>query len=251
MLSIQNYIGTNVIKQENLSKKAFMQCIVLIPCHVNHSAREETLREALISLNNNSKLPDHVYISISGEFKDKEALVKNLKFHVTPTYHAERKLQFAHIEYLTKYVKPADIVMFLDDDDLYHSDKIRLVHEYFLQNSTKKLCSHRHVQFGHFDAPLTSRNVKDITFTSACGIEYYDLCMRGCKLLDWFQHMNKYILNMTFADVLDMYKGVTDLAFLASFELCDPFTELPLLYQRKEVIPREYDISRSSNLSKT
>jgi len=131
---------------------------------------------------------------------------------------------------------------FLDDDDMYHPEKIRRVYDYFSEVPAVRctnVIKHPVYYFGMCDMALTHKCVDDIKDTRLwLDIEYCSKSMQGWLFKNWFDETEKYT-GYTFEDTLEKAKGLTDLIFSASFESIR-FTDEPLMYIRKEYIPHSY-----------
>lgn len=105
--------------------------VILIASHIKVQNRVKTLQYALKSIQNNTRHPDIVYISYSCEDNlniDENKWSQELtgikhKFIKQPS----QVYQFEHFKKLCEYVNDDDIIMFLDDDDLYYPEKLKLV----------------------------------------------------------------------------------------------------------------------------
>lgn len=220
--------------------------VVLIASYLNVKERLETLQYALLSLADNIRRPDHVYVSIS--YKDDLPDIYKLSQILEDIPHSillhdKRLLQFEHYRILSERVGYADIVCFLDDDDLYHPHKLALVEKYFRTFPTRDITSHPFAYFGYYEPPLTTKGFKDIklsmTQTNTLR-EYYTLCLRGWLFKDWFINHSNYTTSQSFKQTLEERKGMTDLIFTCTLPSTRPFTTTPLTFVRKENIPRDY-----------
>jgi hypothetical protein len=99
--------------------------------HQNIPERAELTEYALKSIAKGTSKPDKVLISYSGHRINEDswsAILQDIP-HVI-LYSDKPLLQFDHYERLGRYVSDDDIVMFCDDDDLYHPDKVLKTREH-------------------------------------------------------------------------------------------------------------------------
>ena len=219
--------------------------VVLIASHLNVAERYETIKYALTSLHNSTRKPDHVYIScsyaLSAPNVDEWSEILGSIPH-TIILQEKKLLQFEHYYYLSRKVNDTDIMCFLDDDDMYHPEKIRRVYDYFSEVPAVRctnVIKHPVYYFGMCDMALTHKCVDDIKDTRLwLDIEYCSKSMQGWLFKNWFDETEKYT-GYTFEGTLEKAKGLTDLIFSASFESIR-FTDEPLMYIRKEYIPHSY-----------
>ena len=144
-------------------------------CHIHSQQRFEWLKEAIKSLKFQTQKPNAIYISISQEtfikgditdiipisasftdtvseidiiYDTKENNINSeIKYYVNDIFHvfihSKRLHQFGHIEYIHQnvysVVDPSILknlyIMFLDDDDFYHLDRINYIHNFINLNS--------------------------------------------------------------------------------------------------------------------
>ena len=114
-----------------------MQTIILLASHLNCEERLTSIKYTLKSLASQTKLPDKVLISYSCNLEihpcveDWKTILQKIPH--TILYQTQRTLQYAHFKKcldvigsdLEKY-----LVMFVDDDDLYHEDRVKIGCEY-------------------------------------------------------------------------------------------------------------------------
>lgn len=253
--------------------------IVLIATHLACKERYEYIKRALGSLRENK--PDHVYVSCSYDQGPPdvnswiEALGNN---NLTVLLQPERLLQFEHYQILSKYCLDNDIVNFLDDDDLYHPDKIKSVKSYFKDHPEIEVIHHPYYKFGIADPPLTAKSVDDIINTYLVSdeevyfvfddddrsrltrtykskdvplkstnviniIEYCMFSMRGIIFKETFTKLHD---GKTFDQILEEHKGFTDIVFVTLIPTSIKFTDQPLMYicrERLEPSITRYDKS--------
>jgi len=200
--------------------------IVLIASHISHEFRIKTLRQAIDSILNNTQLPNFIYISYSKSINNDLDLPCSsiIKLFYQPT----RLYQFEHYCFLSEQINEDDIIMFLDDDDIYHTDKIKQSVE-----ALKKYNSpvhHRHCQFGYLN-PLFTNNLEVTNIVKEK--EYFDIIMHGKDLKKWFKeeyHLCKENIPGTI-DVLFSYSVNSHL-----------FTDQPLIFMRQESAPENFHV---------
>ena len=106
---------------------------VLIPSHINYKGQTELLDKCIVSLLEQTVIPD-IYISISF---DNDYFKNDFKTNILRKYFKEpnirfiisneQKFQMEHLYILSNkipYIKKYDLYMFSDDDDTYHSRRV-------------------------------------------------------------------------------------------------------------------------------
>lgn len=108
--------------------------VVFMASHWHCYLRFELIKKAIISLSQQSKLPDHLYISISADYSNVTSsnminelvlICKETNINNTVYFHETRKYQFDHYHHIVQNCSHINsYILFLDDDDLYHKDRI-------------------------------------------------------------------------------------------------------------------------------
>lgn len=189
---------------------------VLLASHLENLARHKTIQYALRSVAEGLQKPDKVMISYSGIKADEEIWKVILQdIQVLIIHHNEKQMQFRHYYHLEPFVKDDDVVMFLDDDDLYHKEKIATTVKYF-NNENVKVLQHNWCQFDDpFDHMFQSKNTeqatKNISKTNM-NPEHWCLAIRGVLFKIFFSDK---IPNSSenFEEILQTFKGATDMFF--------------------------------------
>ena len=230
-----------------------MKFIVCIASHLGSPQRHVTIEHALTSLSKQTVLPDFVIISYSYVHKPNtqkwHEILKDLK-HLFLDQGATKTLQFMHYylihNYLIKELMMDDILMFLDDDDIYHESKVQSVREAFMDTNLD-IVSHQFDKIGVWYTTNTGIDVYpgmkmtenwDLVKNSIHfpGVdEYFNYCVRLFILRDFFEYfdINKYE---------NTGSCVIDCCFLAFLQKRLIFKiEKVLLYQRVNLfIPKDW-----------
>lgn len=114
---------------------------ILIPSHIRYKGQIPLLDNCISSLLEQTLKPNSIYISISFEndtYKaDFERILQKYGSIQTPYIHfeisKEKKFQMEHLHHLSSYINDNDydILMFCDDDDTYHHERVaRFVHAF-------------------------------------------------------------------------------------------------------------------------
>lgn len=196
--------------------------IVLLASHLTNPLRKKTIQYALQSVAEQTIKPDKVMISYSGDKNDEENWRKILNQIDTDIfYHPNQRQQFEHYFFLHKFVKDDDVVMFLDDDDLYNLSKVERTKQEFTNNPAIDYLQHKIRRFGQPYDPEkiihgTTSQIQDMLDTGykiERSFEYHTKAVRGKLFKDFFNVPTQAVQNKTFQQLLDEYKGITDLAF--------------------------------------
>lgn len=221
-----------------------LRVVVLIASHLNTHERHETIKYALESVRDGTRKPDHVYISCSYQDQVPDILAwSGILAYIDHTILIQNKrlLQFEHYNILSKRVQDDDIICFLDDDDLYHPNKIQKVHTHFSLFPNTQVIHHRWCIFGFLEPALTTKSVKQIKDTQLGSVEeYWSKSVKGWLFKDWFINTGQYTEGLTFEQIIERYKGLTDTVFTVSLPQSVLFTLDVLMYMRKEAISRDY-----------
>lgn len=105
---------------------------ILIPSHVRYKGQIPLLDNCISSLLEQTLKPNNIYISISfenGTYKtDFERILQKYGSIQTPYIHfeisKEKKHQMEHLHNISSYINDYDILMFCDDDDTYHHERV-------------------------------------------------------------------------------------------------------------------------------
>lgn len=101
-----------------------MNWVVCVASHINSDERINYFIEMLNSIDNLKPNRTLISISFESKYKDKCYFLKN-KYNNIEFYFQEKKLlQFEHLEFLSTKVDDNDLVIFIDDDDLF-KEKVR------------------------------------------------------------------------------------------------------------------------------
>ena len=105
-----------------------MKVCVFIPCHIYYVEQIALLDRCLDSLIHQTIIPDiYVSISLNDEFKKLFSyILRKYSELVTFIFSKEQLYQMEHIYKLTKYVSKYDMIMFCDDDDYYHKERVEI-----------------------------------------------------------------------------------------------------------------------------
>ena len=127
-----------------------MKVAVFISSHICYKGQLTLLSRALQSVLSQTIIP-HVYISLS--FADEIVEMKAAKKDIKSTgrawkVHSKQRFQLQHLEYLTnKYADQYDMILFLDDDDTYNTNRVACMCEAFTAcrrlnrlHGPKKIC---------------------------------------------------------------------------------------------------------------
>lgn len=100
-----------------------MRVLVLLAAHLDEF-RQQSLKYALASVAAQTRRPDAVMLYTSGQAPDKAALEPLAGIQCLLRHSAEQRAQFEHYRDMLEEIRDDDVVMFLDDDDLYAPQKI-------------------------------------------------------------------------------------------------------------------------------
>jgi len=105
---------------------------ILCASHISHSIKIKSLQQAVDSINNQTLLPDLILIGLSIDEKIQFPKI-NSKVKLEIKYSEKKLYQFEHYKILFEEIQDDDLVMFIDDDDLYYPDRVKIVNFYFKQ----------------------------------------------------------------------------------------------------------------------
>lgn len=113
---------------------------ILIPCHIQYEGQKDLLDNCILSLLKQTLKPKSIYISISFENKYKMDVKSILQKYVRTTnpkinfkISKEKKHQMEHLHNIVSNidVNDYDMLMFCDDDDTYHIERVNYFVEAF------------------------------------------------------------------------------------------------------------------------
>ncbi len=212
--------------------------LVLIASHLGSEFRYTTIKLALTSLAKSTVLPGEVWISYSYNpdlGPPNEDIWRETLTGIKVQFHnrgSKRVQQFDHFRFLSKGVEPDDLVMFLDDDDLYTENKVGLIVKTFKENPKAEVIVHQCRIFGDpFTVTISPGGfcLSGITHHQ----EYFCFCIKGKKLLEYLE-----------SEMPDRprahAKCFDDLLFKAWLSpRCDVWLDEALVHVRKDRIPRD------------
>lgn len=105
---------------------------VWIGSHIHTWSRYQWLKEAIISIKNQS-ISAKLVLSWSKEHfitEDIEEFLIELDMDYLVKFHPTRQRQFDHIRYISEHVTDGTYIFFCDDDDYYHPDRIKTILSY-------------------------------------------------------------------------------------------------------------------------
>lgn len=115
-----------------------MKTAVLIPSHIHYQDQLLRLDACLESLYSQTIVPD-IFVSISfanttykRDFSTLLRKYSNIKFK----FSSQQKFQMEHLKVLSSFVSGYDMIMFCDDDDTYHRERVEI-----FMNLFKKYCT--------------------------------------------------------------------------------------------------------------
>jgi hypothetical protein len=105
---------------------------ILIPSHIRYNGQISLLDNCITSLLGQTLKPKSIYISISFEnntYKTDFERILQKYGSINETYihfeiSKEKKHQMEHLHTISSYVNDYDILMFCDDDDTYHTERV-------------------------------------------------------------------------------------------------------------------------------
>jgi hypothetical protein len=164
-----------------------MKNVVLMASHIRSEKRFEYLQKAIDSLIFQTMKPHAFYLSISFDEKfsnlKEKIRTRELSEHFIFNLFIQQNslTQFQHYDYIKNFIDDDCIVSFLDDDDLYHKDKILLVNEYFKKNLVNDDVIIMH------PSKIIDENNNDMGIIPVCK-EYWSKSLSGRK----FKQIIKY-----------------------------------------------------------
>jgi hypothetical protein len=155
--------------------------VVIIASHLENIKRYNELCCAVRSLSQQTVKPDKVFLSYSGPYINEQNLRDILGGIETVILHNIVKTrQFRHYYYIEKYIKDDDIVMFLDDDDLYHPLKVEKTKDHFTANQSSEVLKH---DFNIFTKMDGGEVVYEESYST---VEHWSLAVRGYLFKKFF-----------------------------------------------------------------
>jgi hypothetical protein len=189
-----------------------MKVAVFISSHICYQGQLTLLSQALQSVLSQTIIP-HVYISLS--FADEMVEMANAAKRDIKSpgrawkVHSKQRFQLQHLEYLTNmYADQYDMILFLDDDDTYATNRVQVMQYIFSQalqhcGHSKPICVREITNDGeHCDMP-----------------EYWAYGVQPLILRDFFKEIRErqlleYIWNKMGDMVLRSYLRFKDIPFV-------------------------------------
>lgn len=172
-----------------------MKVAVLLPCHIYYDNQLEMLDKCLQSLCVQSK-PTDIYVSISfaseiyrTQFSTVLRKYENVRFKLSQ----KQKYQMEHIANLLYEIKDYDMIMFCDDDDSYHPNRVEVFANVF--ELTKTHCIENDRWFGGVYETSTTKYRE--------AVEYWAYGVPPSFLIEFYDRLKGYedLLCNLFADM--------------------------------------------------
>jgi hypothetical protein len=162
---------------------------VLLASHLGCPARYITIKLALESVMKNTVLPDKILVGFSYKsdlgYPNTQSWRDICGDRLSIVYTTGQLTQFGHYMKLSNFISDNDVIMFLDDDDLYHPKKIELTKEFFENHPKKEKVAHAFAQFGRIEEHAYI-NKPSHGFRKSPGKEYYTLAIKGKEMKSFF-----------------------------------------------------------------
>jgi len=203
-----------------------MKTAVLIPSHIYYHDQLDRLEKCLESVCSQTKVPD-IFVSISfADNKYKLQFTPILRKYPTVkfAFSPKQKFQMEHLLYLSSLVIDYDMLMFCDDDDLYHPMRVEKFIEAFKE--AKDQCKKFGNQFGGVKEVKDAKMVDDPP-------EYWAYGIPPSLLNKFFNRIHGYedLLCHKFADMyLREYLFRTGIGSIA-FGIILPSSPGSIMYQ--------------------
>ena len=221
-------------KKEQLKQGPMNRCVVLMASHLGSKERYQTIKWAIESIAQQTRKPDKVMISYSFALDSPDTdqwstLLENIPYMFIQ--HHQKQSQFQHYFYLFKHITNEDIVMFLDDDDLFAPNKVEIVENIFKTHPNYNVICHEVFNFGDpFSTSLTLPQHIHLYKGSYGMKEYFVYCIKGYYIFHVIEKINdSFELSYSFFDVL--FSSLLNEDFLI---------EKALQYVRLDRIQRDY-----------
>lgn len=210
---------------------------VLMASHLGSTFRYATIKTALQSIANQTRQPDEVLIAYSYKLDapDEEEWTRILSpIPLRTVKSSTQQHQFHHYKNLTTMVDDDDLVCFLDDDDLYHPDKIQKVFDAYKSPRFKGVIRHNYRAFFDEDGLYPNQSTH---YGNTRNNEYCCCAVSGRIFKDFFETDHYKTWPSTGLHMLD----VTFNVWIGSSMFSSYILNEDLLYVRKSlVIPRDY-----------
>jgi len=184
---------------------------ILIPCHISYKGQIDLLDKCILSLLEQILKPNSIYISISFEndvyrmgFRNIETkYTRKTNPKITFIFSKEKKHQMEHLHNIVSkiYVNDYDMLMFCDDDDTYHVQRVACFVDVFNQGKYNTNGIFDHVKKkGEFGGVREHTNLKDV---SSSGIEYWCFGIVPSVIVEFFSffNCNLTLLQHKFGDI--------------------------------------------------
>eukprot|EP01083_Nonionella_stella_P082836 228798_1 len=118
--------------------------IILVASHIYYGTKQvNLLARCLRSLIGQTQQAEQILVSISFDNEEYKHLftsriLKQFWSKVTFKFAPSRKSQMQHIQAMRQFIQTADIVLFCDDDDTYHPDRVKRFSEIYCNHTTAK-----------------------------------------------------------------------------------------------------------------
>ena len=216
----------------------------MIAAHLERVERHEIIQYALRSVSNQTEKPDKVLISYSGTKADEDrwrVILRDIETIIL--FCEEKQPQFRHLSYLEKYVEDDDVVMFLDDDDMYHEKKVEITKQFMVGITTSVFHTWTgfYTEPSHYYTITTPLEAEKYVNVIRDTREFWATAVRGKCFKLFFTHHPK--LTTSFEETMEVWKGQVDLIFnicIVKDDL-DPIIKTPLYYHRHPWIEKDYE----------
>jgi hypothetical protein len=225
--------------------------VVLMASHLGSPERYITIKRALKSIFNSTLHPHLIFISYSccSNVKDEQVenewkdIFKMSKINLYIFFKTEKTPQFYHYDSLRFLIEDDDIVSFLDDDDLFHPQKIEIVFQKFQDhNFNVKVVVHTMNVFGAPWDSISENDENDVLSTlqvfPASHSEYFCYTVKGNVFKTFFQSYTfSYGKNNMDINLLDLcFKIYVDECYKDEMVKIDD----RLVFMRKHKIKKDY-----------
>lgn len=223
-----------------------MQFVCVIASHLSSIERAKWLNQCLISTIEGLKA-DRIIISCSGDI---EPIIPN-DHKIYSLRQTEKKLQFEHIESIVPLINDDDIVIFMDDDDLFLPESRSIIEDLFAQgykcSEGLAYCTYSESignadNFGWED--VKTKDLSKLNLDS--GYDFPGTFCTGKHLKEYFES-EKRIASWERSKELDEYgKGEEDCVFTQCYiQKLDGFIKStkPWIFHRQHFLKRDYGVN--------